>query len=167
MWVAFGDHFVFDDFFHCQLNKVKCTCTTSSQQIKLSESYVMQVRRGQIEKGEGARIIKKIMTKKKGVTLQSLVTPPTPGFEAFVRYGWIINQFTFVLQQLAVMFSNQKKGWVQMYEHAQFSNVWRMCIVASSNLKSLKYYPMWLSLLSLTVNCSFLINTCTNDQLIT
>lgn len=78
---------MFDDFFHCQLNKVKCTCTTSSQQIKLSESYVMQVRRGQIEKGEGARIIKKILTKKKGVTLQSLVTPPTPGFEAFVGYG--------------------------------------------------------------------------------
>lgn len=76
---------MFDDFFHCQLNKVKCTCTTSSQQIKLSESYVMQVRRGQIEKGEGARIIKKILTG--GVTLQSLVTPPTPGFEAFVRYG--------------------------------------------------------------------------------
>lgn len=77
---------MFDDFFHCQLNKVKCTCTTSSQQIKLSESYVMQVRRGQIEKGEGARI-KKNLDQKKGVTLQSLVTPPTPGFEAFVRYG--------------------------------------------------------------------------------
>lgn len=76
---------MFDDFFHCQLNKVKCTCTTSSQQIKLSESYVMQVRRGQIEKGEGARIIKKNLDR--GVTLQSLVTPPTPGFEAFVRYG--------------------------------------------------------------------------------
>lgn len=81
---------MFDDFFHCQLNKVKCTCTTSSQQIKLSESYVMQVRRGQIEKGEGARIIKKNHDQKKGGNFAKFSHTPHPRFRSLCEV-WVNN----------------------------------------------------------------------------